>query len=110
MNDPVPSIGVNELFELLPGGATLIDVREPHEFIEVRAPGARLIPLQQVPEQVHSLAKDAPLYVICRSGGRSLAACEWLRSQGIHAINIEGGTLAWVEQGFPTQSGDVDSL
>jgi rhodanese-related sulfurtransferase len=107
MNVPVPSIGVHELFELLPnlGGATLIDVREPHEFEQVRVPAATLIPLQQVPDRVDELPVDQTVYIICRSGGRSLAAAQWLRAQNIDAVNIDGGTLAWVEHGFPVRSG-----
>jgi rhodanese-related sulfurtransferase len=33
--------------------------------------------------------------VICRSGGRSLRACEFLAEQGVEAVNVAGGTLAW---------------
>jgi rhodanese-related sulfurtransferase len=109
MNVPVPSIGVHELFELLPGGALLIDVREPHEFEEVRAPGARLVPLQTVPENLKSLPKDTEFFVICKSGARSHAACEWLRAQGYPATNIRGGTLAWMDEQFPIETGSIAS-
>jgi rhodanese-related sulfurtransferase len=111
MNVPVPSIGVHELFELLPdlGGATLIDVREPHEFEQVRAPATVLIPLQQIPERVDELPKGQVVYVICKSGGRSLAAAQWLCGQGLDAVNVDGGTMAWVESGFPTESGPAQA-
>jgi len=37
--------------------------------------------------------------VICKSGGRSARAVEFLRGQGIDAVNVAGGTLAWLETG-----------
>ena len=37
-----------------------------------------------------------PFYVICRSGSRSATAVDFLAEQHIDAINIAGGTLAWV--------------
>jgi rhodanese-related sulfurtransferase len=119
MNSPVPTLGVQEVFELIQSGAQLIDVREPHEFDEVRAVGAQLVPLNTVPEHLGSFASHRfesetepgssgpnPLFVICRSGARSHAACEWLISQGVNAINIAGGTLAWVAAELPTESSE----
>jgi rhodanese-related sulfurtransferase len=105
MSNPVPGIGVNEVFELLRGGAPLVDVREPHEYDEVRAVGARLVPLQSVPQALATFPVDGPVYVICRSGARSHKACEWLRQQGVDAVNVLGGTLAWVDATLPTEAG-----
>jgi rhodanese-related sulfurtransferase len=105
MSNPVPSVGVQELFEVLRAGAALIDVREPHEYEEVRVPGAQLIPLQTVPDSLSMLPKGDPLYVVCRSGGRSHTACDWLQNNGVNAVNVLGGTLAWIEASFPTDSG-----
>ena len=109
MSNPVPGIGVRELFDAMRDGATLIDVREPHEFHEVRASGALPIPLQTVPDHFPDIPKDRPVYVICRSGGRSHNACEWLRAQGVDAVNVLGGTLAWVEQELPVEHGPADA-
>ncbi|MGD9795008.1 MAG: NTP transferase domain-containing protein [Acidimicrobiia bacterium] len=101
---PVPEITVSELAERL-ADATLIDVREPDEYTTVHVPGARLIPLQTVPEHVESLRAAAPLTIICAAGGRSLSAAMWLAEQGIAATNVAGGTNAWVRAGLPTISG-----
>ena len=109
MSNPVPGIGVNEVFELVRGGAPLVDVREPHEYEEVRAISARLVPLQRVPDELATFPTSRPVYVICRSGGRSHQACEWLRMQGVDAVNVLGGTLAWVEEQLPTDSGSTPS-
>jgi rhodanese-related sulfurtransferase len=43
--------------------------------------------------------------VICRSGARSLKACEFLVGTGRTAVNVGGGTMAWVEAGHPVATG-----
>ena len=105
MSDGVPGIGVNELHDALVDGAILFDVREPLEFAEVRASQAVLVPLQTVPDQLARFPTDRPVYVICRSGGRSHKACEWLRLNGVDAVNVLGGTLAWIDAGLPVADG-----
>jgi molybdopterin-guanine dinucleotide biosynthesis protein A/rhodanese-related sulfurtransferase len=104
-NMSVEEISVDELAERLNDGATVFDVREPHEWAEVRVPGAILIPLGDVPESLDAFPADGDVLVICRSGARSMRACEWLAGQGRSAVNIAGGTMAWVARGFQTDQG-----
>lgn len=101
----VPEVEVEEALERCEDGALLIDVREPDEYTEVHAVGARLIPLAEVGEHADDLPTDAPVYVICRSGARSASAAELLRSRGVDAVNVFGGTLAWQDAGLPTATG-----
>ena len=101
----VPEIDVAELARLRASGVPLIDVREPDEWEEFRAPGAELIPLGQVPERIDEVPTGGTVYVICKSGGRSAKAVELLRAQGIDAVNVAGGSLAWREAGNPVESG-----
>ncbi|MGV3759043.1 MAG: rhodanese-like domain-containing protein [Actinomycetota bacterium] len=101
----VPEVDVQELAQALERGAPLIDVREPAEYAEARAPGAVLIPLGQVSERTGEVPTDRTVYVICRSGRRSASAAEHWRAQGIDAVNVAGGTLAWIEAGLPVESG-----
>lgn len=101
----VPAIDVDALRGHLDEGAPLVDVREPHEFEEARAPGARLVPLGEVPARIAEIPTDRTVYVICRSGGRSAKAVEYLRANGVDAVNVTGGTLAWIESGAPVESG-----
>ncbi len=114
MNSPVPTLGVCEVHELLRSGSPLVDVREPDEFAQVHAVGARLVPLNTVPQHLEDWAKhrlDAaqpPVYIICLSGGRSHAAAAWLISQGVNAVNIAGGTQAWVAAQLPTESSETE--
>jgi rhodanese-related sulfurtransferase len=101
----VPEIDVDELEHRLATGATLVDVREPDEYEQVRVPGGILVPLQSVPERLGEVPSEGTFYVICAKGGRSMAAAEFLRAEGRDAVNVAGGTTAWVKAGLPTESG-----
>ncbi|MEZ5216785.1 MAG: rhodanese-like domain-containing protein [Ilumatobacteraceae bacterium] len=101
-----PEIAVETLSTLLAEGAGVVDVREPDEYQSGHVPGARLIPLGEVPARVAEFPADSPIYVVCRSGARSGRACEFLRQQGSDAINVGGGTLAWIEAGFEVVTGN----
>jgi len=101
----VPEIEVDELARLRDAGAPLIDVRNPDEYDKVRVPGARLIPLPEVPERVGEIDAGSTVYVICATGARSARAVEFLNRQGLDTVNVRGGTKAWVEAGYPVESG-----
>ncbi|HEY3143024.1 MAG TPA: rhodanese-like domain-containing protein [Acidimicrobiales bacterium] len=105
-SDGVPEIDVTELARLRAGGATLIDVREPDEYEGAHVPGAQPIPLGTVPDRIAEVpADEGSVYVICAMGGRSLKAAEFYRANGIDAINVAGGTKAWIEAGQPVSTG-----
>lgn len=111
MEDPqtaggVPEIDVAELARLrAEGDVTLVDVREPDEYDAAHVPGAALIPLGTVPERIADVPTEGTVYVICAKGGRSYRAAEFYRSKGLEAVNVAGGTSAWVEAGEPTATG-----
>lgn len=89
------------------GTLLLIDVREPGEFREVRAPGAQPIPLGRLSAHLDRLAAAGkPVAFVCRSGSRSAMATGQARQVGIDAHNVSGGMLAWERQGLPVQRGD----
>ena len=94
------SIQVNEV----PENAQLIDVREPDEFSEVHAKNAVNLPLSNFAALSEEIDYEQPIYVICKSGGRSAEASQFLEAvRGTEAINVEGGTQAWVNAGLPTE-------
>lgn len=95
----IEEISVDQLADLLADGARVVDVREPVEFAEVRVPGAVLVPLGIVAAHVDEFRGEGTTYVICRSGGRSMQACEFVAAQGVDVINVAGGTMAWVASG-----------
>ena len=101
----IQEISVDQLAERLEAGARLIDVREPDEFEQARVPQAQLIPLATVPQHVDEFRGDGPTYVICRSGGRSMQACEFVAAQGADVVNVAGGTMAWIESGRDISTG-----
>ena len=83
----------------------MFDVREPDEYEAGHIPGAVHVPLATVPDQVAVFPTDGPVYVVCAAGGRSMRACEFLRAQGVDAVNIAGGTRAWIQAGHAVASG-----
>ncbi|MTD56397.1 rhodanese-like domain-containing protein [Amycolatopsis pithecellobii] len=97
----VPTASVSEL----PAeNVTLLDVREDNEWSAGHAPGAVHIPLGELPARVSELPEDQPLYVVCRSGGRSARATAWLNASGWDAVNVDGGMKSWHAEGHPVVS------
>lgn len=104
----IEEISIDELAKLDLENICLVDVREEYEFIEMRVPGALLLPLGEVPEHVDKFPLDRPVYLICASGNRSKVAGDFLSKFHIEAINIAGGTKACVSSGRAYKCGDVD--
>lgn len=103
----LPEISVNQLASELASGAALLDVREVDEWQQARVRGGNLIPLGEIFDRLDEIPSNGQLYVICKSGARSASACEFLRLRGIDAVNVAGGTLAWIESGRDIDSGSV---
>ncbi|HEX6970142.1 MAG TPA: rhodanese-like domain-containing protein [Micromonosporaceae bacterium] len=98
-------IDITAFATALADGATVIDVREPFEYVTGHVPGARLVPLAQVPTYAPELAKAGRVYVICASGNRSKAAADYLAKAGVDAWSVAGGTSAWAKAGRPLVRG-----
>ena len=95
-------IDVDDLHDRQAEGPVLvIDVRQPDEFEAGRVPGAVLIPLLELPERLDEVPADGPVVLICATGSRSHRAAEFLSAQGFDTINVVGGTVAWLDAGFP---------
>ncbi|MFB9930757.1 rhodanese-like domain-containing protein [Amycolatopsis halotolerans] len=96
----------------LPADVALLDVREDDEWAAGHAPAAVHIPLGELPARVGELSEfpeDNPVYVICRSGGRSARAAAWLNASGWDAVNVAGGMGAWAREGRRMVSENPDS-
>ncbi len=103
---PVRQVDVAALQADLDRGAVpqLIDVRTPAEFAEGHVPGAKNIPLDQLDARLSELGSaEAEVYVICRSGARSMRASDTLAERGLRPVNVRGGTLAWSSAGFAVE-------
>ena len=76
-------------------GATLVDVRDPHEYAAWHIPGAVNIPLPQLRArlaELRGLAERGPLLLYCLVGLRSYLAYRALRQHGIEPVaTLAGG-------------------
>ncbi len=94
-----------ELAAQLQAGTTpvMLDVREEWEWNTCAIPGARHIPLRELPAHLAELDKAAETVVICHHGIRSHHACQFLESVGFSkVINLSGGMAAWANEVDPT--------
>jgi adenylyltransferase/sulfurtransferase len=98
-------IGVSELKEWLDRGddIQLLDVREPHEVAICAIAGARLVPLANLPELIHTLDTAKTTVVHCKMGARSAKAVQLLRQAGLsRTYNLRGGIVAWAREIDPS--------
>ncbi|GIO55509.1 hypothetical protein J21TS7_38270 [Paenibacillus cineris] len=76
----------------------MIDVREDDEVAQGMISGAKHIPLGEIPARLDEIPRDGEVIMICRSGGRSMRACQYLSQHGIDCVNMVGGMLQWNEE------------
>ena len=85
----------------------VMDVRPTHEYQDAHIPGAVNLPLAELGEDLSALPsdRDAPVLSVCQRGNASLSGVLFLKSIGYRNVrSITGGTLAWREKGFATDS------
>jgi rhodanese-related sulfurtransferase len=100
MPQQVPTVSVSEL----PEDAVILDVREDDEWVHGHVGGATHIPMGDVPARLDDLPEGDPLYVTCRSGGRSARVAAWLNQNGFDAVNVAEGMGGWEAAGKPMVS------
>lgn len=74
--------------------ATILDVREPHEWAQGTLPDALLIPQGQLMDRLHEIPNDRPVLCVCRSGSRSANVALFLAYNDFEAANMAGGMKA----------------
>jgi len=106
------TISCTQLYERLQHGESidLIDVRTQAEFRAAHLAAARNVPLDQFDPadllESQYGANGRPVYVICQGGARASKACAALAAAGCNqAVNVEGGTNAWIAAGLPVERG-----
>ena len=83
-----------------PRKPTVVDVRTRLEFGGGHVPGSLNMPLGELrPEE---LEDQGEIWLICRSGARSMMAASELSSVGLPVVNVDGGLVAWRARGFET--------
>ncbi|KQZ83093.1 thiamine biosynthesis protein ThiF [Microbacterium sp. Root166] len=93
----VPHLDADATRAALAGGATLIDVREPHETARGVIPGAVELPLGRLLAEP-ALAGAGPVIVVCQVGVRADRAARALRAAGVDAAVLAGGMDAWTAE------------
>jgi rhodanese-related sulfurtransferase len=95
----IENISAAELKSRIDSGEAmaLVDVRSPMEYqIDGHIPGSRLLPLPALAGRLAELPRDETIVLICRSGSRSMAACEHLAAAGFdNVVNLAGGIIGW---------------
>lgn len=98
----IPTVDIHQTADAT--DASLLDVREVGEWIHGHIVGTVNIPLGELADRLGEVARDRRVIVICRSGNRSGMATQLLRSIGVDAYNMRGGSLAWAAAGKPLES------
>ncbi|QZY29247.1 rhodanese-like domain-containing protein [Nocardioides coralli] len=104
MHPEIPSTTVQDLPNPLPDGLAVLDVREPGEWDHGHIDGALHLPLMELVARRDEVPRDQRLLVVCKIGGRSMQAVDWLHQQGYDAVNLEGGMVDWADAGRPMVS------
>ncbi|MDP9292737.1 MAG: molybdopterin-synthase adenylyltransferase MoeB [Verrucomicrobiota bacterium] len=97
----VPTISVSELKGKFDAKEkfVLVDVREKFEYDIARIPGAKLIPLGELPSRMSELDSADDIVLHCKSGIRSAKALKLLREAGFSKLNnVAGGIEAWADE------------
>ncbi|MDK0520760.1 rhodanese-like domain-containing protein [Streptomyces sp. ML-6] len=98
---PLPSVDV----AAVPADGFVLDVREDNEWAAGHVEGALHIPMSdfvaRYGELAEAVADGRRVHVMCRVGGRSAQVTQYLVRQGVDAVNIDGGMLAWDGAGRP---------
>ena len=87
---------------------TLIDCREPHEWVGElgHAAHAQCISQANVQAAVSGWERDRPIAVVCHSGARSSRVALSLTEGGFTDVaSVRGGMVHWNECGLPTEGG-----
>lgn len=101
----VPQVDVDAFAAARADGASVIDVREPHEYVTGHVPGAQLVPFDRLQAQIPYLPAGRRLFVVCESGARSRSAAQLLHRAGVPAVIVTGGTAGWRSGGRPVVYG-----
>lgn len=102
----IHNVSVDDLnLDLASKEVELLDVRTVGEFQSGHVAQAKNIPLHEISSNnklIANLDKEKPIYLICRSGNRSLSAAVKLKRLGFDVTNVRGGMTLWQMKSLPT--------
>lgn len=98
MQKNVHELSASQASDML-GESCFIDVREAHELLSGRIPGALHLPLGYLltrEEALEDIPRDTRLIVYCQHGVRSLTGAEYLLANGFTDVaHLGGGIVQW---------------
>ena len=104
----VDVVSRSELLDLVGrDDATIIDVRPTEEFRSGHIPGARSVPLEELPRRLEEFASGAEIVAYCRGAQCVMAydAVHLLRAHDRSARRLEDGLIEWSLAGLPVEVG-----
>ena len=105
-------ISPKELYAMMQKGEApvIVDVRLPPEWIGLRIGTVLNLPLNHLSEQSDKLDPEQPVVTVCNSAYRSSMAVGILERKGFKMPrNLQGGSQAWIDAGFPVYGSTKDS-
>ena len=88
-------ISVNELKQLDKNAYQIIDVRDEMEISHGAIPGAVALPAEAI-ESSEQIDPSKKLVICCSRGKFSVEVAEHLKGQGLDAVSLDGGYIAWL--------------
>jgi len=98
---PVQQIDAVRARELIESGEVeVIDVRDPHEWLNGHIEVARHVPLTRLRTGAKSYLNRDNVIFVCAAGVRSNMAAQLAAAAGLSQVyNLAGGTKAWTQAG-----------
>ena len=88
-------ISVNELKQLDKNAYQIIDIRDETEISHGAIPGAVVLPAEAI-EGSEQIDPSKKLVICCSRGKFSVEVAEHLKGQGLDAVSLDGGYIAWL--------------
>ena len=103
--EPFQRITPEQARELIESGqVSVVDVREDWEYANGHIPGAKLVPLKRIISNAQQHVEGDNIVFVCEVGQRSAVAAELAAAHGKQRLyNLEGGTSAWRQLGYPIE-------
>lgn len=103
--ETLSEVSVRDLASLQKQGVVVLDVREPIEWEMGHVPGALLISLGALRDQLDGLPRAPRIAVICAAGLRSCTAASLLQAKGFQDVaNVVEGTGGYRQAGLPLEN------
>ncbi|MBX2891927.1 MAG: rhodanese-like domain-containing protein [Saprospiraceae bacterium] len=87
-------------------GSVLVDVRDGMSTKKKDVDVKQIVrlPFSELDQRFGELPPDRPVVIVSGKGSRGMEAAKFLLSHGYHDVAIlEGGMVAWEQEGFPVR-------